>query len=488
MTAGPFTVAVRARVPSTARRGPSSGRRWDLAPAVVALLLGGLLVFGRRHGLWYDELFSIEVARLPLADILRAAWEGRGTTWYLREVPPSYNLPWYLLAHLWLGLPGTDGDWSLRLFSLLAGAAGATVLTRAVARLGGSRRVGLAAGLVVAANPLFLEWVTEARPYGWAVLGTAATVLGLARWLDGARGGLALFVLAGAGAGLAHWYTALVVAGSVVAGVLLAPRRSPALVAGGLLAVVPAAALVGLNLRTVGDRNAALLYDTAGRLPLFAAWQWSGTSVVMSVVVALAGLVGLVRAPTRLRVVGVAWVSVPVGVLLLVEARMRPIYEPRYLLPALLGLGVLTAAGAMSASRSRPMATALAALLIATSVFASAALLDAPRRERADEVAALIADRHRPGEAVVAGDRQSALGLEHYVRTRHPELGPDLRVPPVLQAPDADVVWYVRVRIIRGETGPVDGDVLLAQAGMRVEEQRFLRGSWTSLVVERWVR
>jgi hypothetical protein len=100
----------------------------------------------------------------------------------------------------------------------------------------------------------------------------------------------------------------------------------------------------------------------------------------------------------------------------------------------------------------------------------------------------MIAAAHRPGDAVVAGDRQSALGLEHYTRTRYPALAPDLRVPPVFAAPDAPVVWYVRVRIIHGETGPVDGDVLLARAGMRVEGQWFLRGTWTSLVVQRWVR
>jgi mannosyltransferase len=453
---------------------------WWVAPAVVALALGAVIVFGRAHGLWYDEFFSSEVARRPLSEILTAAWEGRGTTWYLRDIPPSYNLPWYVLAHLWLALPWPDADWPLRLFSLLAGAGGVAVLSRAVARLGGSQRIALVAGLAVAANPLFLAWVTEARPYGIAVLAAAGTALGLARWLDRARGGLALVGVAGAATGLAHWYALLVVAAAVVAGTVLAPRRAPALVAVGVLAALPTAALVELNLRTVGDRNAALLYDTDGLLPLFAAWQWSGTDHGLALVVGVLGIVGLVRGPWRLRVVAAAWIAVPVGLLLVAEEELRPVYEPRYVLVALLGLGVLTACGAAGGS-SRRVAVALSVLLVAGTVAASTTLLRVTPRERADDVAAMIAAAHRPGDAVVAGDRQSALGLEHYARTRYPALAPDLRVPPVLAVPDAPVVWYVRVRIIHG-------DVLLARAGLRVEGQWFLRGTWTSLVVQRWVR
>jgi mannosyltransferase len=461
---------------------------WWLVPAVVALLLGAVIVFGRAHGLWYDEFFSVEVSRRPLAEILRAAWEGRGTTWSLRDVPPSYNLPWYVLAHAWLALGWPDADWPLRLLSLLAGAAGVAVLTRAVARLGGSHRTALVAGLAVAANPLFLAWVTEARPYGVAVLAAAGAVLGLARWLDRARGGLTLFGLAGAATGLAHWYALLVVAGLVVAGVVLAPRRAPALAAVAVLAALPTAVLVELNLRTVGDRNAALLYDTEGLMPLFAAWQWSGTDHGTALVVGVLGIAGLLRGPWRLRVVATCWVAVPVGLLLVAEEELRPVYEPRYLLAALLGLGVLTACGATGAVASRRATTVLSVLLVAATLAASTTLLWVTPRERADDVAALIAAVHRPGDAVFAGDRQSALGLEHYTRTRYPAMAPDLRVPPVVAAPDAPVVWYVRVRIIHGETGPVDGDELLRRAGMRVERHWFLRGTWTSLVVQRWVR
>lgn len=477
--------------PGTPARGPAPAVV-ALVPSAVALLLGAV-VLTRGTGLWYDELFSTEVARLPLAEILRAAWEGRGTTWYLRDIPPSYNLPWYVVAHVVLLLPGTDNDLTLRVLALVCGAAASGVLAAAVARLAHDRRVGLVAGLVTALNPLVLEWSVEARSYGLALLGTAGTAYGLARWLDRERLGLLVFGLCAAGAGLAHWYALLPVAGLTLAGTVLAPRRAVWLALVAALAAVPALGLVALNLATVADRNAALLYDTAGRLPLFAAWRWSGKDVVLAGVVALAAALGVWRAPARLLVVVTGWLALPVLALLIAETEFRAVYEPRYVLPALLGLGVLTAAGvACWPWRLRVVGAGptvvLSAVLLVTSLVASVGLLWAPPRERSDEVAAMIAAAHRPGDVVMAGDRQSALALEHYVRTRHPQMAPDLRVPPIYAAPDAAVVWYVRVRIIHGETGPVDGDVLLASSGRRVEGQWFLRATWTSLVVQRWVR
>ncbi|MEJ2864752.1 glycosyltransferase family 39 protein [Actinomycetospora flava] len=482
----------RAAIDTPVRRPAVSSRVVALVPPAVALVLGAVILT-RGTGLWYDELFSTEVARLPLSEILRAAWEGRGTTWYLRDVPPSYNLPWYVVAHVVLLVPGTDGDLTLRLVALLAGAAASGVLAAAVSRLAGDRRVGLVAGLVTALNPLVLEWSVEARSYGLALLATAGTAYGLARWLDRARWGLLVFGLCAAGAGLAHWYALLPVAGLTVAGIVLAPRRGVWLALVAVVAAAPTLGLVALNLATVADRNAALLHDTAGRLPLFAAWRWSGQDVALAGLVTIAAALGVWRAPTRLLVVVTGWLALPVLALLIAETELRAIYEPRYVLPALLGLGVLTAAGVAcwpwrGRTRRWGPAPVLSAVLLAVSLVVSVGLLWAPPRERSDEVAAMIAAAHRPGDVVMAGDRQSALALEHYVRTRHPQMAADLRVPPIDAAPDAAVVWYVRVRIIHGETGPVDGDVLLANAGRRVEGQWFLRATWTSLVVQRWVR
>ena len=181
----------------------------------------GIAVLLRGHPLWFDELYTAEVTRLPLMEIVRATVEGRGTTSYLQDVPlPSYNAPYYLLVKAWVALPFVGGDESLRILSLLAATGGVAVLTRAVSRLAGVA-TGVVAGLAVAVNPLLLKQAVEARSYGFVVLATAGALLGLVRWLDGNRRGLLLFGLAGAGMGLAHWYALLVLAAFAVAGLVL---------------------------------------------------------------------------------------------------------------------------------------------------------------------------------------------------------------------------------------------------------------------------
>ena len=86
---------------TTAERPPSAVRseawpRWspvELLPALLIAVLGVVLL-APGHALWFDELFTAEVARLPLADILAAITSGEGTTSYLDGVqnPPDLHL------------------------------------------------------------------------------------------------------------------------------------------------------------------------------------------------------------------------------------------------------------------------------------------------------------------------------------------------------------------------------------------------------------
>jgi hypothetical protein len=444
-------------------------------------VLGGVLL-ARGHGLWFDELFTAEVARLPLAEILRAVVEGRGTTSYLAQIPPSYNAPYYVVVHAWLALPLTGDETSLRVLSLLASAGGVVVLVRAVSRLAGPA-AGLVAGFAVAANPLLVEQAVEARSYGLAVLATAGAALGLARWLDGARHGLLLFALAGAGMGLAHWYAVPVLAGLTLAGLVLRPRRALPLLAVSALAVLPVVGLIAVNLASGnGGRNAEHLRSTGGRLPLLAADAWSGGQVPLLVASLVLAVVALTRVP-GLRVVGAAWLAVPL-VLLTAAELARPVYLPRYVLVALLGLGVLAGAGAASAGRWRlPMSV----LLVACSLLATVPVLDRSPRERADVLVDALAARQVPGEPVVAADHRAAIGLDHYVRLRAPRLRADLVFPPGDAPQDRPRVWLAR-SLRRGELVPSDDDVLLADAGLRVVETLRFRGRKTTLVVQRWER
>ena len=75
---------------------------------------------------------------------------------------------------------------------------------------------------------------------------------------------------------------------------------------------------------------------------------WQSYSFLFGPTVALAVL-GAVRG-RGVRVVGAAWVLLPLLLLLLAEL-VRPVYLPRYLIAGLVGLAVLAAAGALAAPR-----------------------------------------------------------------------------------------------------------------------------------------
>ncbi len=450
---------------------------------MVLLTLGSVLL-ARGHALWYDELFTAEVARLPLGDIVRSIVEGEGTTPYLADVPPSYNAPYYLVMHVWMALPGVGGDLSLRILTLLAAAAGVAVLVRAVTRLSG-RPAGVVAGLAIAANPLLLPQAVQARSYGLAVLATAVAFLGLVRWLQDSPRGLLLFGVGGAAMGLAHWYTTGVLVGFVVAAVVVRRRDAWALAAVGSFAILPTVALVTLNLfNGNADRN-AFQDNTNGALSWYAAQAWAGQQTALLAVTLVLAAVAAIRAP-RVGVIGACWLGVPLMLFTAVEAFVRPVYTPRYFLTALLALGVLAGVGAAASSR-RAVVVGVSALLVGCSLVATIPLFDRPARERGDEVVDLLAADHQAGEPIVAGDRRSAIALDHYIRLLAPDLRRDLSLPPDDAPAAPDRVWLVR-REIDGELTKTDDEALLRAAGLEVSDQTSFPASSTTLVVQRWDR
>lgn len=471
--------------PSPRRSSPPHRVPWhplEALPAAVLLVLGAVLL-RPGHGLWYDELFTAEVGRVPLAELFAAVVEGRGTTSYLADVPPSYNAPYYVVVHAWMSLPGLGGDTSLRVLSLLASAGGLALITRAVARLAG-RTTGVLAGVVLAASPLLVVQSVEARSYGLAVLATGGAALGLARWLQEPPRGLVLLGVAGAGMGLAHWYSVTTLAAFVVAAILLRGRRALPVVVVGSLAVLPTAVLVAVNLLSGnGGRNADHLPDTGGRLAGLAVEAWAGGHLPLLVLVLVLAVVGAAR-PGGVRTVGLCWALVPL--LLLTAAELvRPVYSSRYLLTGLLGLGVLAAAGALALPRAARVPAA--GLLVVATLLATAPLADRRPRERSDDVVRALAELQRPGEPVVAADRRSATGLDHYVRVLAPRLRPDVVLPPEDAPHGADRVWLVR-RVFDGVPAPTDDDAILRSAGLRVTQERDFPASRTHLVLQLWER
>ena len=459
---------------------------WWLVPAMVLAGFGGALV-AQRHGLWYDELYTAEVAPLSVGDLVRAVLRGEGTIPYLRDAPPSYNAPYYLVAHLWLAATGLGADEvGLRLLSLVSSVAGVAAATVGVGRLAG-RRVALAFGVVVAANPLVVEYAAEARGYGLVLLGAGLLVLAFARWLDGRPAAAALVGLAAAGTGLAHWFGLLVVAAVGVAALVLRRREALRLVAVLAVAALPTVALVVVAVANgVGGSGAEWIADVGIAVPRLLLRSWSGGSGwLLWPTVALACL-GVVRTRGPARTAGACWFGVPVAAVTVAEL-VHPVYVDRYLLPALLGLALLVALGA-AALRPRWLGAVAAAVVVAASVGASVRAIGLGPKEDVRAAVEVVARAHRPGQPVVAAARWDALGLDHYARNDR-ALVADLVLPPAPVPGGASTVW-----VVRREEGGVQGDAdkvaaldrELAGRGLRVAEEQRFPGRYATTLAQRW--
>ena len=205
-------------VRAPARVAPPAGDRAEPRRVVVgALVLVGLGIALRlftASPLWLDEALSVNIAALPVGDMLEAL-ERDGH-------PPLY----YLLASAWMAVVG-DGDVAVRLLSAVFGVATLPLVWAAGRRLGG-RPCALAATVLYATSPFAIRYATEARMYalvaflvlaGWLALRRAEEEPSVPRLaLVSVLAGLLL---------LSHYWSMFLVA-AVAGGLLLRARRARA--------------------------------------------------------------------------------------------------------------------------------------------------------------------------------------------------------------------------------------------------------------------
>ena len=143
-----------------------------------AVLFGGALIvavgaalrcWSPSH-LWLDEALSVNISRLPLADIPDA----------LRHdgAPPLY----YVLQHGWMRLFGS-GDVAARLLSGALAVAALPVMWFA-GRRAGTRATGWSALVLLASSPFAVRYATEARMYSLVMLLFLLGYLALVRALE----------------------------------------------------------------------------------------------------------------------------------------------------------------------------------------------------------------------------------------------------------------------------------------------------------------
>jgi mannosyltransferase len=203
--------------------------RLAVAGLVAVVVAGVALRLDPRSDLWLDEALSVNIASLPVGDLLdQLAHDGH---------PPLY----YLLLHAWMEVFGSS-DLAVRLLSGVFGLATIPLCWFAARRHSG-REAATAALVLAATSPFLVRYAFEARMYSMvALLVTLGWLTVTAALRRPTRGRLlAVAVLSGSLA-LTHYWSLylLAVVGALLAlrwrqGVGAAGRVLGALAAGGVL-------------------------------------------------------------------------------------------------------------------------------------------------------------------------------------------------------------------------------------------------------------
>ncbi len=140
---------------------------------VAVLVVGIVLRFWTRSGLWLDEALTVDIARLPLHAIPEALKHD--------GAPPLY----YYLLHFWISIFG-QSDVAVRSLSGII-----AVITLPVGWLCGRRFGGRAVAwttlVLLASAPFAVYYGTESRMYALVILETGLGFLALSRALERPR-------------------------------------------------------------------------------------------------------------------------------------------------------------------------------------------------------------------------------------------------------------------------------------------------------------
>jgi len=145
-------------------------RRFISAPITVWMIPVFWLAYVLRcaglgnSDLWLDEAVSYFVSRKPVLEIL--AYSAAN----VREHPPGY----YLLLHLWMLVIG-QSEFALRFVSVLGGML-SVALVVVLARRWFGDRLALLAAILMAIQPMAVQYGREVRMYTWTI---AAVLLGV---------------------------------------------------------------------------------------------------------------------------------------------------------------------------------------------------------------------------------------------------------------------------------------------------------------------
>lgn len=381
----------------------------------VGVLLG--LVGIGSQSLWFDEGASVAYAHLDPASLAAA----------LQKSDVFFGL-YYTLLHGWIALFG-ESESSVRLLSVLCGAASVGTIAWAASLLGG--RTAAAYATILAVADAFVFAVSrEARPYSMLIL---VSSLEAVAFLRAARRPTRRRWVVFAAAGIIGAYVHLFALLSIVAFGFWSALRRRDLWNSGLplaLAVIAAAASpIVLIAARYGEINGWIQRPGPGvAVRLMAEFAGSWPSFVLAAVVVMAAFFTASRKKPVLRhgAVGflAAWLCVPLAIAYLASLA-KPVFVDKYLVEALPAL-IIAVALALKAL-SRPTVAAALGAWVLLSIPALRSEYGTGIEDWRDAASYVFANAS-PGDAVSIYPQNGSIVYAYY-RRRLGEAGPPMIFP-----------------------------------------------------------
>ena len=435
---------------------------WTSASILTLALLAaaaGVLRFAFlvRKPFWFDECFSVEVARLGWHDLGRLLWR--------REANMSL---YYLLLRGWLHFGFSP--FFIRSFSVIISLAGLPAVYWLAGKLF-DRRVALLAAALMSFNAYHIRYAQEARSYSlFVLLATLSSGFFVALLQKPSRPNLVGYILASVLGVYAHLYGLLLVAahGLSARGFDRTPericfhtlRRARIWIGFASLPLVIFAAKTGAGpIRWIQRPRLHDLVD-------FAEHMSGNDGLILALLYATACVAAIMPLEKAMRMFRtdidwdvwrlrflLIWIIFPVALVVLLSLA-RPIFLGRYFIFCLPALVILAAAG--MARRGRPwlMALSLAAIL-ALSLQGTFSYYDHDfdlERDASEAAVNYILDRAQPGDAILFHIAEARLPYEFFKAIRFSHGGAS--GPEIIYPRHADHLDY------RDFTGKPSGEFL----------------------------
>jgi mannosyltransferase len=372
---------------------------------------------------------------------------------------------YYALLRLWFHL-GT-GEYMVRLLSVIPAIATIPVVYAIAARLAG-RRAGQVAALLLAVQPVHVEFSQEARSYAWAVLLVCLSSLCYLRSLDHpSRFNFSVYAFTSALALYAHVFAGLVLVAQWAALFLREREKVPlrnlvasvlllgVLFAPGVVAILSSGNHLGWVTKPTSHDILDLLYSLS----------LSKLRCLVYVFLWGAAVWAAIKSQSERWSSGFAglWLFLPV-VITIAASYYKPLLVSRYLLVCVPASVILAAAGLVRLNRVP--AAILLSLAIFYSISGDRFYYRHPRlAEDWRGATGNVLARYSPGESVVVLPTFAKFTFDYYRRAAGMSDGTVLERESVAEIPVTNHgrVWFLASGVITPQLGPAEVAAFLAR-------------------------